>query len=66
MFGPSKPAGVQDVSNVGDKAYWNPSFGQLNVLKNGNWYILSNGTLDKSKSTQADALKLYEAVKDNL
>lgn len=36
------PAGTQNVSGVGDKAFFNPKFGQLNVLKGGNYYIVTN------------------------
>jgi len=42
QFGSAKPTGVQDVSGVGDQAFYNPKFGQLNVLKGSNWYIVSN------------------------
>ena len=42
QFGSAKPAGVLDVSHVGDQAFYNPNFGQLNVLKTSNWYIVSN------------------------
>lgn len=56
QFGSLKPAGVQDVSGIGDAAFFNPTYGQLNVLKGGNWYILSNysgtaagGTLESNK-----------------
>lgn len=42
QFGSAKPAGVQDVSGIGDDAFFNPKFGQLNVLKGNNWYIVSN------------------------
>lgn len=67
VFGPQKPAGVQDVSGYGDKAYFNPKFGQLNILKGGNWYILSHYTgVSPSKGTLEDAKKLADAVKNNL
>ncbi len=67
MFGDQKPAGVEDVSGVGDKAYWNPTLGQLSVLKNDNWYIISQ--LDRANPATAKkdtTLKIYEAVKNNL
>jgi hypothetical protein len=48
QFTTNKPAGVQDVSSYGDKAYWDASMGQLSVLKNHNWYIISYG---KTKMT---------------
>ena len=50
------PSGSQAVSGVGDKAFYNPQFKQLNVLKGDNWYLatyyvgdLSNATLDTDK-----------------
>lgn len=55
-FGPLKPTGVQEVAGYGDSAYWDAEHGQLNILKNNNWYILSFGpstpgdrTLDQAK-----------------
>ncbi len=55
IFGDAKPQGVQDVSGIGDQAFFNPKFGQLNVRKGGNYYIVSNysgaatsGTLESS------------------
>lgn len=50
------PSGAQIVDGIGDKAFYNPTFRQLNVLKGGNWYIvtyyvdsLANATLDTDK-----------------
>lgn len=42
QFGANKPAGVQDVGGIGDAAFFNPQFGQLNILKGRNWYIIVN------------------------
>src|SRR5579862_530623 len=44
QFGPLQPTGTVDVSGYGDKAYWDPQYGQLNILKNDTWYILSYGS----------------------
>ena len=67
QFGSAKPAGVENVSGYGDSAYWNPQFGQLNILKGGNWYILSNyvGT-NPTKGTLDQAKQLADALKSNL
>lgn len=50
------PSDMKIVSGVGDKAYYDPTFHQLNILKGGNWYIVSsytgspaNATLDTNK-----------------
>jgi len=43
-FTAAKPTtGVQNVSNLGDSAYFNQSLGRLDILKGRNWYILSYG-----------------------
>lgn len=56
QFGALKPADSQPVPGYGDNAYWDPQYGQLNILKHNAWYILSNGpitpvdrTLDQAK-----------------
>lgn len=36
------PAGAQNVTGIGDKAYFKSDLGQLSVLKGGNYYIVSN------------------------
>lgn len=67
QFGSAKPSGVEDVSGYGDKAYWNPQYGQLNILKGGNWYIVSHYTgLSPSKGTLDQAKQLADAIKNNL
>jgi hypothetical protein len=43
-FVSAKPTtGTQNVSNLGSSAYFNPSLGQLDILKGKDWYILSFG-----------------------
>ncbi len=66
-FTSAKPAGVEDVSGYGDEAYFNPATGQLNILKGGNWYIVTYkiGT-GATKSTMADTKPLADAIKANL
>ena len=67
VFGPQKPAGVQDVSGYGDQAYFNPQYGQLNILKGGNWYILSNYVgVNPTKATLDQVKQLADALKANL
>jgi hypothetical protein len=58
QFGPLKPSGVQDVSGYGDQAYWDVEHGQLNVLKNNVWYILSYGPTTPSERTLDQAKQL--------
>ena len=52
----SRPDGVEDVAGLGDSAFYNPSFRQLNILKGNNWYIvthyidtITNANLDSDK-----------------
>lgn len=59
QFGNKRPTGVQNVNGFGDSAYYSPEYGQLNVLKGGNWYIVTNyngainGTLESDKQLAA-------------
>ncbi len=53
--GSLKPAGVQEVTGYGDGAFWNPQLGQFNILKNGNWYILTSGGSMPAEKTLDDA-----------
>lgn len=67
VFGEGKPAGVQDVSGYGDKAYFNPDYGQLNILKGNNWYIISNQKGPKTtEATLEQAKALGDAIKSTL
>ncbi len=66
QFTSSGSATHQAVSGYGDAAYWNSAYGQFNILKHNNWYILSTGTNNPATRT-LDAAKLYaDAIIDNL
>ncbi len=57
------PAGAQSVSGYGDSAFWNPTLGQLNVLKGNVWVILSSGVSSPpSGRTLDDAKKLADII----
>lgn len=58
----NRPQGAQDVSGYGDQAYWDPSMGQLNVLKDNTWLIISNGKSHASDRTLDEAKKLADIV----
>lgn len=58
----SLPEGAEVVEGYGEAAYWNPQFGQLNILKGNNWYILSNGPAVVGERTLNDALKLADTL----
>ena len=62
IFSSSKPAGVQDVSGVGDKAFFNPKFGQLNVLKGSNDYIVTSHTGGALSGTLETDKKLSDVL----
>lgn len=62
----ARPAGAQEVSGYGEEAFWAPTMGQLNILNKGNWYILTSGPLDTTKSKLADTQKLADALADKL
>jgi hypothetical protein len=62
----SVPGGAQDVLGIGQQAFWNPALGQLNILDNGNWYIVSSGPIDPRKHTLTDSAKLAKAIVDKL
>lgn len=66
QFGEQKPADAQDVSGYGDSAYWAPAYGQLNILKHHNWYIISAGSTNITKRTVDDARKLADSIVDRL
>jgi hypothetical protein len=63
IFTGGKPKEAQTVSGYSEKAYWDPTMGALNILKNGKWITLSNGvTAPASSRTLDDAKKLANIV----
>lgn len=62
QFGAQKPAEAEDVTGYGEAAYWNPAFGQLNILKDGTWYIISNGPIRVDERTLDQAKQLADLV----
>jgi len=62
QFGSAKPTGVQDVSDIGDKAFFNPQFRQLNILKGGNWYIASSYSGRPTSGTVESDTQLAELL----
>jgi hypothetical protein len=52
----NQKTGAITVNGYGEKAYWDPELGQLNVLKGGVWLIMSLG-----KSSATDVKSLDEA-----
>lgn len=62
VFDEQKPSGVTDVDGIGDDAYFNPEFGQLNVLKGNNWYIVTNYVGSPTKASLEDDKTLAEML----
>jgi hypothetical protein len=62
----SMPKAGKVVDGYGEKAFWNPTVGQLNILKDGNWYVLAAGPIDPSRHTLAETVKLADAIVDDL
>lgn len=62
QFGSLRPSGVEDVSGYGDQAFWDPQNGQLNILKNNNWYILSYGSVMPSSRSLAETKQMADVL----
>lgn len=56
----TRPPTAQVIADIGDSAYWDPTYGQLNILMHNNWYILTSGGLKPSDKTVEDA-KVFAA-----
>ena len=65
-FGPLKPSTVQDVAGYGDQAYWDAVHGQLNILKNNNWYILSYGPASPASRSLQQTQQMADLLIDKL
>lgn len=60
--GPTRPSNVQELSGYGEKAFWNPVFGQLNILQKDVWYTVEVGTAVPSERNAEDAKKLADEL----
>lgn len=56
------PRNATEVEGYGNSAFWNPEFGQLNILKNDTWYIVEFGALISSGRTLEDTKKFADAL----
>jgi len=66
QFGPIKPGGVEDISGYGDAAYWDPGHGQLDILKNNIWYILSYGSITPASRSLDEAKQMADLLIDKM
>jgi cytoskeletal protein RodZ len=62
VFGTGTPEGSEKVSGYGEDAYFTSSIGQLNVLKDNNWIIISNGPTKLSDKTLAKARQVADVT----
>jgi hypothetical protein len=60
-FDPPK-AGTQAVVGYGEKAFWDPEFGQLNVYKKGTWLIFSHGKANATDRTIDEAKQFADKI----
>ena len=54
----SKSVNVEPVANVGDDAFYNQTLGQLNILRDKQWLIVSYGVGSAPQENTLDNLKL--------
>lgn len=66
VFGANRPKNVVEVKGYGEMAFWKPDFGQLNIYRNRNWYVISVGTIDPKGKTLDDAKKLADSIATKL
>jgi len=50
-------AGIEEVSGLGDNAYYNTGLGQLNVLKDSTWILLSYGSASAPQGNSLEETK---------
>ena len=60
------PNGAVMVERYGDGAFWNPEYGQLNILKAGEWYVLDYGSFLPQTRGQGDTEKFADILADRL
>jgi hypothetical protein len=60
------PADAQTVAGYGQAAYWDPQFGQLNILKGNTWYVISSGPITPDSRTLDEAKQLADLLIDKM
>lgn len=65
-FEDQKLSGDEEVSDYGDKAYWSPQNGQLNILKGGNWVIVTAGNITPASRDLSITKQAVELFKNNI
>lgn len=62
QFDRLRPSTTQEVAGYGSAAYWDPQYGQLNILKNNAWYTLSFGPAAPDNRTLAQTQQLADLL----
>jgi hypothetical protein len=60
-FGSGRPAGVQNITTIGQSAFWSDTLATMYVLKNNNRY-----TIALTKGTQAETLEAAKIIIPNV
>ena len=58
--------GKTNVPGYGQAAYCDEDYAQFNILKNNNWYILSNGSMKPADRTLAEAKQFANFINEQL
>lgn len=62
VFGAGIPEGSDKVTGYGEEAYLTSPLGQLNVLKDNNWIIISNGPTKLRDNTLTKAQQVADVT----
>jgi len=57
--------GVESVDGLGEKAFWNKEFGQLNVIAENEWYILEYGSILPSQRSLDETKNFANLISEN-
>ena len=66
QFGTLKPVNTEKVDGYGQSAYWDSVHGQLNILKNNTWYVLSYGPVTPADRTLDETKQLADLLINKL
>ena len=55
QFSVYQPASAKNIAGYGDAAYWNSDFGELHILNDGSWYVITNGPDNAEQRKLEDA-----------
>lgn len=62
----SMPKNSVVVEDYGGPAFWNPEYGQLNILKNNNWYIVEFGNFTPSGRSLEETKRLADVLAEQM